>query len=49
MEGQLNRYSNLLSDSTPVELITPKKFDNILSHFCGKMEEGIPCEFKRKS
>ena len=27
------KYSNLLSDFIPGELITPKKLDNLLSHF----------------
>ena len=31
--GRTLKYSNLLSDSTPGELITPKKLDNLLSHF----------------
>ena len=31
--GRTLRYSNLLCDSAPGELITPKKLDNLLSHF----------------
>ena len=31
--GRTLKYSNFLSDSTPVELTTPKKLDNLLSHF----------------
>ena len=32
-DGRTPKYSNLLSDSTPGELITPKKLNNLLSHF----------------
>ena len=31
--GRTLKYSNFLSDSTPGELTTPKKLDNLLSHF----------------
>ena len=33
MYGRTLEYSNLLSDSITGELITPKKLDNLLSHF----------------
>ena len=31
--GKTLKYSNLLSDSTSGELITPNKLDNLLSYF----------------
>ena len=31
--GRTLKYSNLFSGSTPEQLITPKKLDNLLSHF----------------
>ena len=34
--GRTLKYSNLLSDLTPGELITPKKLDTLLSHFWGR-------------
>ena len=34
--GRTLKYSNLLSDLTPRELITPKKLDTLLSHFWGR-------------
>ena len=43
--GRTLKYSNLLSDSTTGELISPKKLKFIVT----KMEEGTSCEFKRKS
>ena len=33
MNGRTFKYSNLFSDSTTGELITPKKLDNLLSYF----------------
>ena len=33
LHGRTLKYSNLLCDSAPRELITPKKLDNLLPHF----------------
>ena len=34
--GRTLKYSNLSYDSAPGELVTPKKLDNLLSHFSEK-------------
>ena len=43
--GRTLKYSNLLSNSIPGELIIPKKLKFIVT----KVEEGAPSEFKRNS